>query len=188
MGKGARQRRAWAELKAAHRNTRVTVRVPFDADAADEAERLAAQLPQVRDDDDRENRIPEAPKLAARIQELEAAARGSEVEFTFEGIGRRRYQQLLDENPATKEQNEAAGEQLAYNIERFPPLLLAASCVEPVELAGNLAEWTEIHDEWSAGQVGRLWRACTQANAAVSEPPKSLLASSILATNASERS
>lgn len=192
--------RSWADVKAARSNTRVTVRIAYDSRAADDAERLDAELARVRDEDERHNRLPQAPALAERIQQLEQQVRDSEVEFTFEGLGRRKYQLLMEAHPATEAQEAMAETKLAYNLATFPPALMAACCVEPAELhsgvdeQGNLldekalAEWVEIHDEWSPGQVGRLWRACQQANGGAVEPPKSHLASVILATNDSARS
>lgn len=178
---------SWQELKSKHTNTRTSVRIPWDGAAADEAARLAADLPRVQEDDARENRDPQAPELARRIDELERRAKDSEVTFSFEGIGRRQYQMLIEAHPATPEQNETAGQRLSYNPDTFPPALMAASCVEPAELRDNLPEWEEIHDEWSTGQNACLWHAVVQANARVNEAPKSRLASTILAMNASEQ-
>lgn len=178
---------SWQELKAKRTNTRVSVRIPWDGAAADEAARLAAELPRVQDDDARHNRDPQAPEVARRIDELERRARESEVVFSFEGIGRAAYQRMIEAHPATPEQEETAGQKLSFNSDTFPPALMAASCVEPAELRGDLDEWTEIHDEWSTGLVACLWNAALQANARVNEAPKSRLASTILAMNASEQ-
>lgn len=180
--------KGWAARKAARKPTRLSVRVPLDADAADQARRLAEQLPEVEAADEAENRLPQARKLAEQIQALEQQVRDSEEEFTFQALGRRQYQLLLNEHRPSAEQEEVAGAKLIYNIETFPKALLAASCVAPPELAGNAEEWAEIHDEWPAGQVALIWQACVDVNTEVAVTPKSQRASEILALNGSEQS
>ena len=170
-------------MKAKHQNTRVSVSVPLDGATADEAARLAEDLVRVSAEDAAQNRVPQAPKLAKRIQELEAKARESEATFTFEGIGRAAYARLVEEHKS----GDATDDGVPYDDE-FPPALLAASCVEPAELRGDVAEWTEIHDTWSTGQVAKLWNAAMAANTGVNTAPKSLIASAILATNDSAQS
>jgi hypothetical protein len=160
----------------------------MNAEAADQARRLAEQLPDVEAADSAENRLPQALKLAQEIQRLEQVVRDSEEEFTFQALGRRQYQLMLNEHRPTVEQEEVAGGRLVYNLETFPKALMAASCIAPVELAGNVEEWAEIHDEWPPGQVALIWQACVDVNNEVAVTPKSQRASEILATNGSARS
>lgn len=172
---------SWADMKAAHRNTRRSVRIPLDQAAVEEAGRLDDELPRIQRDDDELTRDPQAPLTAERIRDLERQAAASEVLFVFEGIGRARHAKLLAEHQASDEQKKLLGEYLPYNPEAFPPALLAASCVEPAELRDNVDEWRAIHDTWSAGQVKALWSTCTDANGDVMETPKSARASAVLA-------
>jgi hypothetical protein len=167
-------------MKAKHSNTRVSVSVPLDGATADEAVRLADTLSRVAAEDAAENRPPQAPALARRVQELEAKAAESAVTFTFEGIGRTAYTRMLEEHRS----GEATEDGVPYGP-GFPPALMAASCVSPAELRGNVAEWTEIYDTWSRGQNQFLWDATIKANNGVTEAPKSLTASVILGMNAS---
>lgn len=185
----AKQQRSWAQAKAGWSNTRVSVTVPLDAHAADEAVQLERELRKLREEDgDIADRSEEIAQLAARIRELEAAAAESEMTFGFEGLGRGRYAKMLAQYPASDEQKAVIDQDLVYDPERFPPALMAASCVEPAELAGNLAEWTDIHENRSPGIVTRLWRACQQAHLGVADVPKSLLVSAVLGQQSSDDS
>lgn len=170
----AAKKRRWADIKRAHRNSRHEVTLVMDTASVVEAQRLAAQLEQAPEG--------EQPTLARRVRALEDTAADSAVTFVFEGLGRSRYDLLVAEHPATDEQAAAVpeGQTLRWNPETFPPALLAASCVEPADIAGDVEEWAEIHRDWSAGQNARLWGACLAANAGVNEAPKSQAASDVL--------
>jgi hypothetical protein len=150
---------------------------------------LERQLRKLREEDgDIADRSQEIAALAAQVRELEERASESEMTFTFEGLGRGRYARMLADHPPTKEQKAELGAELIYNPETFPPALLAASCVEPPELASNLPEWTDIHENRSPGIVTRLWRACQQAHQGVADVPKSLLVSAVLGRQNSDDS
>lgn len=172
MAKG----KSWAQIKAQHSNTRREVTLVMDSAAALEAKRLTDELATADES--------AKASLAKRIKALEAKA--AAVTFAFEGVGRARHALILAENPPTKEQKKAApaGMVPRYNLETFPPALLAASCVEPADLAGAVDAWTEIYDEWSDGQTSALWNACLAANAGVNDAPKSGAASAALASSA----
>lgn len=171
------KKKSWAQIKAQHHNARRSVSIVLDSEAALEAQRLAVEL----------DSTPEKSKaaLARRINALEEKA--APVTFVFEGVGRSRHQLLLAEHPPTAEQKDAAPEGMTprFNLDTFPPALMAASCIEPAELRGDVEEWTEIHDTWSDGQVASLWGTCLAAQAGVNDAPKSAAASDVLANSAS---
>lgn len=191
---------SWADAKARHVNTRVSVVVPMASDAAEEAERLDPQLRRLRNaDGDQGDLSEQVVALAEHIRELERTAAESEVTFVFEGLPRSRWDKLLLDHPLPDDLRKQFGDSIDFNPETFPPALMAASCVEPVELHAAfddtgqldpvvLAEWTAINEGWSQGQVQHIWRGCMQANTAVAEPPKSLLVSAVLALRDSETS
>lgn len=179
----------WAAAKRRHTNTRVSVTMPMAADAAEQAERLLPQLRRLRDaDGEREDLSEQVHALAERIHQLECDAAASEVTFVFQGVGRGHAEKLRLEHPLPDSLKAQLGEVINWDPETYPPALLAASCVEPAELAGNDTEWQDIHDNWSEGQVAKLWRACMQANQGVAEAPKSALVSAILTPPTSETS
>lgn len=171
----------WALLKKARRNTVKSTRVTLRGDLLDEVERLEEDMRREAEKDAWENRDPIAPQIAQRIRVLEDEARESEVEFVFEGLGRGEFATLQAAHPATAELKAELGvEELEWNPDTFPPALMAASCVEPAELRGDVAEFTEINQTWSNGQVARIWMACLTANSAVAQSPKSEAASEVL--------
>lgn len=186
----SRGSQSWQARKKRHSTPIVSVSVSLRGDLVDQLEVLEEELRQVRKDDAMSNREPEAPAIARKIQEIESEAHEDEVLFKFKALGRGPFARLMAEHPPTAEQQAAAGSDihLPYNVDTYPPALYAASCIEPVELAGNLEEWTEIHEEWSVGQNSNLWRACNAANAGVAEIPKSVAASVVLQQNSSDDS
>jgi hypothetical protein len=171
---------SWAQLKAQHQNMIRSTRVTMRADLVDRIDRLERALIEARAEDERVNRQALAPGLAEEIRELETEARKSEVVFAFQAMGRGAFAKLQAQHPPRPEDKELYGEETEFNPVTFPPALLAATCVEPAELRGNLAEFTEIHENWSEGQVMRIWGTCVQANAMVAHSPKSAVASEVL--------
>lgn len=179
----------WAAARRRHVNTRVSVTLAMAADAAEQAERLVPQLRRLRDaDGEREDLAEQVHAMAEQIRALEDEAAASEVTFVFEGVGRARAEKLRLDHPLPEDMKAQLGDVVAWDPATYPPALMAASCVAPEELGGNVEDWQGIHDNWSEGQIAKLWRACLQANQGVAEPPKSALVSAILAPPDSETS
>jgi hypothetical protein len=190
--------KSWAEAKKAHRNTVLSTTITLRGDLVDEVDRLEEEMVEAAKVDKTENREPEAPRIAERIQDIEREAAESEVEFTFRGLGRGQFAKLIADHPprADGERDLFEATDLPYNAETFPPALMAMCCISPAELAGDLGngkideqvlgEWREIHDEWNAGQVTDLWRTCLATNTGVGTTPKSRAASALLALRNSE--
>ncbi|MGH3448677.1 MAG: hypothetical protein ACRDP4_13745 [Nocardioidaceae bacterium] len=173
--------KSWAAAKAAHRNSRRSITIIMDAESAAEADRLTEELDRLTDE-------AQTLALAKRIRALEDKAADSAIVFVFQGVGRLQHETMMIDHPATAEQQAAMpeGQTLRWNPETYPPLLLAASCVAPAEIAGDVDEWTEIHRDWSVGQVAALWGACMAANAGVvDEAPKSVAVSDALSRSTS---
>jgi hypothetical protein len=171
----------WAQLKNMHANARQTVMLCVRGDLVDEISRLEELMRREDEADQNLNRHPVAPQIARQIQALEAEAREAEAEFTFQGLGQGQFAKLQAAHPATAENKKTLGtDDLEWNPDTFPPALMAASCIAPPELAGNVEEWTEIHQNWSNGQVLRLWATCMAANAMGADTPKSRHASDLL--------
>lgn len=171
--------RSWAQLKTQHRNTVQSTVITLRADLLDQVQRLERELIEARMEDERSNRVARAPQIAEQIRAVEEEARQSEVTFAFQALSRGDFALLQAKHPPTKEQREEF-DNPEFNPVTYPPALMAATCIEPAELAGNLAEWEQIHTGWSEGQVMRIWGTCVTANAAVAHTPKSELASEVL--------
>ena len=143
-----------------------------------EIQRLEEQLAVEMVRDENENRAAVAPGIAARILELQAEAKASEVEFVFKGIERLIYSDLLRAHPPTKEQNEQAGGVLAWNTDTFPPALMTLAAVSPT--GTDAAWWTRKYNQWTAGQIQRVWSACMAAQGGVVDVPKAIAASELI--------
>jgi hypothetical protein len=173
---------SWDDATSSHKPVRQSVRIPMRADLLDRITSLEQQAARERAVDKRENRDALAPAIAEQIRELEDQVAASEVEFTFEGIGRRAYAKLVADNPPTAEQKaeaEADERSVSYNPDTFPPRLLAASCVAPE--GASIEGMTDVWENWSEGQAAQLWTTCLTANlGGVGVGPKSQIASAIL--------
>lgn len=169
------------DIDAAYQPTKVRASVCLDSDLVVEIGRLEQQLATEKAVDRKTNRIAKAPALAEQILELRERAAAAEVEFVFQGIGRRAYTDLRAKHPPTQEQKDEAAKQgleAEFNPDTFPPALMAASCIQP---SGSTVKWwARKYDEWTVGQISRLWSACLAAQVGVTEVPKALEASAMM--------
>jgi hypothetical protein len=109
------------------------------------------------------------------LEELEESAAAETVEFTFQDIGRRAYDELLKEHRPTAEEKaeykEAGGEGvLAYSTTTFPPTLISRCSVTP-EISQEDAE--AIFLEWSEGDLETIFMAALLACKEPTSLPKS---------------
>lgn len=118
---------------------------------------------------------PNLEKLKEELEQKEEEAEEFTVEFKFQDIGRKKYDELVRDNRPTdeekKEYKDAGGEGiLQYSYLNFPPKLVAAASLEPKI---TLEEAEQIFEEWSEGDLEYLF---TTALLACKEPtslPKS---------------
>ena len=154
----------FADVRAKIQRPRRVVELVMDAAAAAEIDALEQLLERAQRHDEA-NGTETARDVAKRLQEMEAQAEASRVQFTLEAITHRAYQQLRAEHPPTKEQIEkAAGrggeEEPAFDPDSFAPALVEAQLAEPrPETPEEFAAfWAELSD----GQLGQLWGAAIQ--------------------------
>lgn len=101
-------------------------------------------------------------ELLTLSEELEALldkAEESTVIFTFQDIGRKKYDDLVRDHPPTDDQKKEFKEQggngvLAYNPETFPQALMSKTCIQPIM---TLEEAEKICEEWSEGDIETLF-------------------------------
>lgn len=115
----------------------------------------------------------------AEVEAVEAAISAAEIEFTFEGIGRRAWLELVAEHPPTDEQ---AKDGFDYHPEMFPPAAVAASVVAPADVDEDTVAF--LAAELDLAEWGKLWSACLEANVGVATRPKSVAASVLRRTSA----
>lgn len=160
----------FGEVLAAAKPVTKSVRICMRGDLIAEIERLDADWAQAREDDERLNRLAEAPDLAARITDLTEEAKAAEVEFVFQSMGRRAWRDLLAMHGPSDEDKKAGFD---YNRQTFPVAAMAASCIAPkgatVEGFEEFADSPNVTDaHWN-----RLWLTCYNANTGGAEVPQS---------------
>lgn len=136
------------------------VHILLDPDLREELKDLEAELATAEKyDDEHNNARKKTPAVEKRIAELEDRIADSRVTFKFRSIGREGYAMLLDEYKP-REGNED-DEDLGFDVDEFPPRLLALSAVSP---ALTLEDAYKIWSEWSDSETTILIAAAVTAN------------------------
>lgn len=167
---------SWDEIQAASANTRRSATVPLDTASVAEAKLLAERYERLNGEDRTglADHAEEMAQLKDRIRELLAQAEAKQLTVVFQGLGKSAYNKLRSEHPAPADQldEELYGKNPGFDVLTFPPAMLAAACISPPALAGNVQRWTHIHDTWNSGPVARLWEMCIAAQQSVNSVPK----------------
>jgi len=161
-----------AEISTRESVARVLLRQDLDAKYRELERELATAL-QV---DDRENRDPEAPKIARQLEELSADIDAATREFRFRAVGRRKWSDLLAKYPPTKDQLKA-DQSLTFDPARLPAAAIAECSVEPKI---TIEEAKQLEDRLNDSQFNKLWAAVVDANVGGGDAPKSPIAGLIL--------
>ncbi len=169
-----------ADVLARKQPRRQQVTIILDADverrlgAAEDAARGARARAQLAPKD-----TAAAADLAQAEADLEAAqgaADEASVTFVFEALGRQQFSDLRGEHPPTKEQRtewkkrwlrtgmvEHQIPELEHNTDTFPPVLIAASCIEPVMTVGQATDlWNSAG--WSDAELAELFGTALLVN------------------------
>ncbi len=125
-----------------------TQRVPIllDPDLREQLKDLEAELADAEQyDNEHTEARKKAPAVEKLLDKLEVVIADSRVTFKFKSIGREAYSKLLDEFKP-REDNED-DEDVGFDIDEFPPHLLALSAVEPpLTLVAAYKVWNEFSD------------------------------------------
>lgn len=78
---------------------------------------------------------------------------GDTVELLLRAMPRKTYRELLEAHPS-----ETDGD---WNVDTFPPALIAATCVEPKFTVKQAAK---LWDEWETGDSTHLFLECFKLN------------------------
>lgn len=173
----------------ARRFTRRThaARILLDGELVNRIDALEIELATAMVEDQRENRPPNAPVVAARLQVAEAERDASEIELEFVGLGRGRWELLKTEHPVPE---DLAG-LVEWNPDTFPPAAVRACCTnleaqfDPELLADLGLESIDEVPDWLANELdvaqwSTVWRTVLAANLGGDDArPKSLLASGV---------
>lgn len=131
----------------------------------DEIDRLRAEFKRVKDLDEAENRIPEAPQILEQIEELRQEMEASTRRFVFEEIPGHLFEKLVRECPPRKQDKEAGS---AWNSDEFPPLLMAAAAVDP-QMSREAAK--KLWKGLPQGERLRMWNVVFGVQSQVASVP-----------------
>ena len=175
------KKRTLAEIVAAAKPIRKTVRLCTDGDLLAEHERLEAQLEQAHNAQvmgGKLNSAGEVRRLAEAVQKCEKAIRAAEDEYEFEKLSGTKWSTLKDEH-GPREGKERVER---WNPETFPKAAVAASCVSP-EGMDDAAVFSAFWDGLNEAQRDVLFRGAYAANEDGASVPFSATASLVLSTS-----
>lgn len=108
--------------------------------------------------------LDEAPLLTA-VESAKKALDETTITCVFESIGRKNYDALIREFPATPEEDEEHQKQhgtpAPYSADGFSVALISASCIEP-RMAREDVE--VLKDTWNTAEYVQLWVAALAVN------------------------
>lgn len=168
----------WAEIKARKKPNEVFVPILMEPEIKHRIDAKNAELAAARWVEQKGMKgldQPSSKKLEDELEELYREADDYLVNFIFQDIGRKRYEDLNAKHLPDEAQRQLwkdAGEKgvLAHDIYTFPPALIAACSIAPTEK--HLENWEgpgvlgpkitvekaqEIAEEWSDGDFELLW-------------------------------
>ncbi len=156
QGEKAKQRTLSDILREKKPNTK-TVDIVLDSDLAGEIQFKEQELAQMRMRKGRSLADGVGP-LQTELDALYESAADIAVTFTFTDVGRKPFEELLMSHPPTKAQKDhvaaTGGGILEFNLDTFPPALLALTASDPKM---TLEEATEIFDTWGSGDAEILF-------------------------------
>jgi hypothetical protein len=100
------------------------------------------------------------------------------VRFTFRAIGRKAFERLKEDHPATAEQQKRAREEglaaglepehtrLQWDADKFPPALVAAASLEPKITHDEAWELFHVSEDWNEAELTSLFLAALAAQQA----------------------
>ena len=118
--------------------------------------------------------------MSEGLQELERRIDEQARIFSFRGVSRRKWRDLLAQHPPRKQDREVGDD---FNPETFPAAAVALCSVSP-KLTEDEAKALEDDDDLGTGGFEQLWNGVLAANlGVVNDTPKSVIATAILRTN-----
>lgn len=164
--------KSYADIKKTKKPVVKKVLIALDGEKADEFNEARARVEDLEQkslDNPRDKTI-QADLVGAKAdyEALKETIGDDLVEFTFRSIGRRRYEEIFEECPATSKQKQeaikAGEEEPQWNPETFPPAIIAASIVEPEMTDDDVYDMWESTD-WNQAELTSLFLAALTANA-----------------------
>ena len=157
------------EIKARKKAVTKQVAIQLDGEIADRIADLRKLHLATRDSDRVSNEADKAPGIMEQIEELVGESRDTEVTFVFKSIGRFRYDEIVTENPPTKEQKKEGAE---FNADTFPPALVAESCIDP-EMSLEDAVEIFASPDWNGAELRKIFFGALEVNTETGDIPLS---------------
>lgn len=155
QGKAAKAQ-TMADIIAAKKPNTRTIDIVLDTDLANEIKLKEQELGQAKSR--RRDLAHGVGPIEVELDELYERAADIAVTFTFQDMGRKPFDDLILAHPPTSQQKQhiadLGGGVLEYNIDTFPPALLAATAIDPVM---TVEEAETIFNEWGSGEAELLF-------------------------------
>ena len=110
--------------------------------------------------------ITEREEALEALEGLASEAEEASEDFTFRGIGRKVFEDLIDTHEPTKDQRakaRRAGEEVQWNPDAFPQALVSSSLVSPDLSEGDIIEIWDSED-WNQAELLELFSAALEVN------------------------
>lgn len=153
------KKRGLADVVASVKPLVRTTRICLDGELGAEFERLTFELEQALRRDEDSNDQHEAPALRKQLLDLTERMREAQETFAFQAIGRPAWRALVTECPPTPEQAKEGND---VDGEKFRPMAMAASCIEPADVTEELFQQLSV--KLTQGQWDQIWFTCRAAN------------------------
>lgn len=109
----------------------------------------------------------EKTELLEAITTAQQAVEATSVQMTFESIGRKKYDRLVQLYPPTEAQKKefaqeyGEGKEPPYDADAFAVALIAASCITPRMTEDEVAE---LRDSWNTAEYVELFTTALEVN------------------------
>lgn len=162
---------SYKDVKKRKKPAIIKVPVAMDGEFADKFNAAVQALQEAEDALNDNPRDTIARKAVAEaketVEELRPEVEEQIIEFVFRSIGRRKFEELVDQCPPTKAQkteaNKKGEEEPGWNHDTFPPTLIAAAVVSPEMSEEDAFEmWDD--DDWNQAELVSLFLASLAVN------------------------
>ena len=158
-----------AQIKKQKKAVTKKVPIQLDGEISDRIADLRRLHLAARDSDRMSNETDKAPAIMKQIEDLVEESQATERIFTFKSVGRFRYDELVLENPPTKEQKKENAE---FNADTFPPALVAESCIDPKMSLDDAVEIFSSPD-WNGAELRKIFFGALEVNTETGDIPLS---------------
>lgn len=163
--------KSYKELKKRKKPVVTKVPIAMDSEQADEYNEAYYELQDLkaRLEEDPRNKelVAEYATVKERVAKLREEVKANIAEFMFKSIGRRKFEDLLEECAATPKQKADAAkkgeDEPSWDADTFPVMLMSAAIVTPEITEEEFYEIWESED-WNQAELMSLFLAALSVN------------------------